>query len=82
MGKNYKKQYETLVEEINRLFEESKEAAKDLKEPDWPDEIDDIKKVIWFRNGVFDRAFFCGRRSAFTELAHVIIPKINEMTEP
>lgn len=39
----------------------------------WPDSIDDRKKVIWFRNDVFEHAFHEEQLSAYTRALKLIM---------
>ena len=53
---------------MNKIKEMEKQAMKNVQlfpEPDWPDAIDDRKKVIWFRNDVFEHGYACGAMSAY-----------------
>ena len=65
---DYEKKYKDLVDHIETEFKKARERVHDTKEPEWPDLIDDRKKVIWFRNGVFDAAFERGRYGQLVEI--------------
>ena len=65
---DYEKMYKELVDYVEKEFDR----VHDNKEPDWPDLIDDRKKVIWFRNGVFDAAFERGRMGELIAVQHFI----------
>ena len=61
---SYKTKYEMLIGKIRDLEAISRHNMDELPEPEWPDTIDDRKKVIWFRNDVFEHAHAEGMLSA------------------
>lgn len=66
MKGEYKAKYKKLIQKIQGLEDSTWQHLE--KEPEWPDTIDDRKKVIQFRNEVFDRAFALGQLSAYEKI--------------
>jgi CRISPR/Cas system-associated protein endoribonuclease Cas2 len=65
MEEDYKAKYENLVNKIKEMENQARENVRIFPEPDWPDTIDDRKKVIWFRNDVFEHGYECGAMGAY-----------------
>lgn len=61
---NYKAKYEKLVSAIKIVEASARQCMEDFPEPNMPDTIDDRKKVIWYRNDVFEHAHAVGTLSA------------------
>lgn len=68
MAKDYEKMYKELVQVIDDLMEMEEHCYKTNKEPEWPDQIDDRKKVIQFRNAVHLNGFILGACTALNVL--------------
>lgn len=69
---DYEKAYKELVKRMDYEMSLTKENMEYFKEPEWPDLIDDRKKVIQFRNGIFDSAFEKGRYGAFLHVKKML----------
>lgn len=68
MEENYKAKYEKLMFTIKAVEAAAGQNMEDFPEPKWPDAIDDRKKVIWFRNDVFDHGHAVGMMSACRQI--------------
>lgn len=65
---NYKTKYENLTKKIKEVEKSAWAQYRAFPEPKWPDAIDDRKKVIWFRNDVFEHAFATGMLGACRQI--------------
>lgn len=68
MDENYKAKYENLMKKIKAVEKSAWKQYAAFPEPKWPDAIDDRKKVIWFRNDVFEHAFATGMLGACRQI--------------
>ena len=59
-SEDYKAKYKKLLKNIKELEQALREELKWFPEPEWPDAIDDRKKVIWYWNDVFNHAYAMG----------------------